>query len=178
MQGYTVFNLEQVDGAKLPKRFDVTLSANERIARAESFFASVGVPVRDGGNRAYYRPDTDAVYMPDFGQFPEASRYYSVLAHETTHWTSHASRCNRELGKRFGDDCYAVEELIAELGSAYTMAALELELTPRADHAAYIDSWLKVLKSDKRAIFTAASQAQRAANWLNERSGYSTEVAA
>jgi antirestriction protein ArdC len=71
-----------------------------------------------------------------------------------------------------------MEELIGELGSAYTMAALELELTPRADHAAYIGSWLKVLKSDKRAIFTAASQAQKAATWLNERSGHSAEVAA
>lgn len=177
-KGHTVFNLEQVDGARLPKRFDVTLSANERIAHAESFFASVGVPVRDGGNRAFYRPDTDAVHMPEFGQFPEAQHYYSVLAHETTHWTSHASRCNRELGKRFGDDVYAMEELIAELGSAYTMAALQLELTPRADHSAYISSWLKVLKSDKRAIFTAASQAQRAANWLTERCGCPTEVAA
>jgi antirestriction protein ArdC len=177
-KGYTVFNLEQVDNAQLPKRFDVTLSANERMARAESFFTSVGVPVRDGGNRAFYRPDTDAVYMPGFGQFPEASQYYSVLAHETTHWTSHGSRCNRELGKRFGDEAYAMEELVAELGSAYTMAALQLELTPRADHAAYINSWVKVLKSDKRAIFTAASQAQRATNWLNERSGCPAEVAA
>ena len=175
-KGYTVFNLEQVDGVKLPKRFDLKLSANERIARAESFFASVGVAVRDGGNRAFYRPDTDAVYMPDFAQFPEASQYYSVLAHETTHWTSHASRCDRELGKRFGDSAYAMEELIAELGSAYTMATLQLELTPRADHAAYIDSWLKVLKGDKRAIFTAASQAQKAADWLNERSGNGAQV--
>jgi antirestriction protein ArdC len=177
-KGYTVFNLEQVEGAKIPKRFDLKLSANERIARAESFFTTVGVPVHDGGNRAFYRPDTDAVYMPDFGQFPDASQYYSVLAHETTHWTSRASRCNRELGKRFGDEKYAIEELIAELGSAYTMAALELELTPRVDHAAYIGSWLKVLKSDKRAVFTAASQAQKAANWLTERSGHSGEVAA
>jgi antirestriction protein ArdC len=143
---------------------------------ALSFFAAVGVQVRDGGNRAFYRPDTDAVYMPAFDQFPEAGQYYSVLAHESTHWTSHASRCNRELGKRFGDSAYAMEELIAELGSAYTMATLQLELTPRADHAAYIDSWLKVLKGDKRAIFTAASQAQKAADWLNERSGHSAAV--
>ena len=94
-----------------------------------------------------------------------------MLAHETTHWTSHASRCDRQLGKPFGDAAYAMEELVAELGSAYCMAALELELTPRADHAAYIESWLRVLKSDKRAIFTAASQAQRAADWLAKRAG-------
>ena len=166
-KGYTVFNLDQVDGVKLPKRLEPKLSHNERIERAESFFATVGVEVRDGGNRAFYRPDVPAaVWMPGFDQFPDAPQYYSVLAHETTHWTSHASRCDRQLGKRFGDSAYAMEELIAELGSAYTMAGLELELTPRADHAAYIESWLKVLKSDKRAIFTAASQAQKAADWL------------
>jgi antirestriction protein ArdC len=169
-KGYTVFNLGQVDGVKLPKRLEPKLSRNERIERAESFYAGVGVEIRDGGNRAFYRPDTDAVYMPDFQQFPDATQYYSVLAHESTHWTSHASRCDRQLGKRFGDAAYAMEELVAELGSAYTMAALELELTPRADHAAYIDSWLRILKADKRAIFTAASQAQKAVDWLAQRS--------
>jgi antirestriction protein ArdC len=178
-KGYTVFNHEQVDGVELPKRFDPKLPANERITRAESFFASVGVPVRDGGNRAFYRPDTDTVHMPGFAQFPEASAYYSVLAHETTHWTSHPSRCDRQLGKRFGDDQYAMEELVAELGSAYAMASLALELTPRQDHAAYIQSWLRVLKSDSRAIFTAASQAQKACDWLTARAGESEqEVAA
>ncbi|HKD07128.1 MAG TPA: zincin-like metallopeptidase domain-containing protein [Bryobacteraceae bacterium] len=170
-KGYTVFNLEQVDGVKLPKRFEPKLSANQRIARAESFFDNIGIPIRDGGNQAFYRPSTDAVHMPDFTQFPDATQYYSVLAHEATHWTSHESRCDRELGKRFGDAAYAIEELIAELGSAYTMAKLELELTPRANHAAYIDSWLKVLKSDKRAIFTAGSKAQQAADYLVKRAG-------
>jgi len=174
-KGYTVFNLDQVDGVKLPKRLKPTLTRNARIERAESFFGAVGVEIRDGGNRAFYRPDVPAaVWMPGFDQFPEASQYYSVLAHETTHWTSYESRCDRQLGKRFGDAAYAMEELVAELGSAYTMAGLELELTPRADHAAYIDSWLKVLKSDKRAIFTAASQAQKAADWLAKRAGQPT----
>jgi hypothetical protein len=83
----------------------------------------------------------------------------------------HPSRCDRQLGKRFGDEAYAMEEPIAELGSAYTMAGLELELTPRRDHAAYIDSWLRVLRSDKQAIFTAALQAQKAADWMVKRSG-------
>jgi len=177
-KGYTVFNAEQVDGLKLPKAFEPKLSHNERIARADSFFAPLA-EVRDGGNRAFYRPDVpQAVYMPGFDQFPDPPQYYSVLAHETTHWTSHASRCNRELGKRFGDSAYAVEELIAELGSAYTMAHLELELTPRQDHAQYIASWLRVLKADTRAIFTAASKAQQAADFIIRQSGQSAEVAA
>jgi antirestriction protein ArdC len=179
-KGYAVFNLEQVENCKLPKRFEPKLSHNERIDRAEAFFTGVGVQVRDGGNRAFYQPATpEAVYMPSFDQFPQTVDYYSTLAHEVTHWTSHASRCDRQLGKRFGSDEYAMEELVAELGSAYTMAGLELELTPRADHAAYIQSWLKVLKADKRAIFTAASQAQKAADWLTQRSGQMVaEVAA
>jgi antirestriction protein ArdC len=179
-KGYTVFNHEQVEGCKLPKRFEPKLSHNERIERAEAFFAGVGAQVRDGGNRAFYRPSTpEAVYMPSFDQFPEAVDFYSTLAHEVTHWTSHESRCDRQLGKRFGSDEYAMEELIAELGSAYTMAGLELELTPRQDHAAYIQSWLRVLRNDKRAIFTAASQAQKAADWLTQRAGQTVqEVAA
>jgi antirestriction protein ArdC len=178
-KGYSVFNLDQVDGCKLPKRFEPKLSQNRRVERAESFFAAVGVQVRDGGNRAFYRPDTpEAVYVPGFNQFPEAPQYYSVLAHETTYWTSHASRCDRQLGKRFDDEAYAMEELIAELGSAYTMAALQLELAPRTDHAAYIQSWLKVLKADKRAIFTAASEAQQAADFLKRRSERTVGVAA
>jgi antirestriction protein ArdC len=179
-KGYTVFNHEQVDGCKLPKRFEPKLSHNERIDRAEAFFAGVGAQVRDGGNRAFYRPSTpEVVYMPSFDQFPEAVDFYSTLAHEVTHWTSHESRCDRQLGKRFGSDEYAMEELIAELGSAYTMAGLELELIPRQDHAAYIQSWLRVLRNDKRAIFTAASQAQKAADWLTQRAGQTVqEVAA
>ena len=165
-KGYTVFNIEQTD-CKLPRRFEPKLSRNERISQPDSFFARAGVQVRDGGNRAYYRPDTpEAVYMPGFDQFPDRVDYYSVLAHETTHWTSHESRCDRQLGKRFGDEAYAVEELIAELGSAFTMARLELELTPRQDHAKYIASWLRVLRADKRAIFIAASKAQQAADYL------------
>jgi antirestriction protein ArdC len=82
------------------------------------------------------------------------------------------------LGKRFGDDAYAIEELVAELGSAYTMARLELELTPREDHARYIQSWLRVLKADKRAIFTAASKAQQAADFMIRMSDRTAEVAA
>lgn len=177
-KGYTVFNAEQVDGLKLPARFEPKLSKCERIERAEGFFRPLA-EVKDGGNRAFYRPDVPAaVWMPGFDQFPEREQYYSVLAHETTHWTGHESRCARDLKGRFGDASYAAEELIAELGAAYTMANLELETTPRADHAQYITSWLKVLKNDKRAIFTAASQAQKAADWMQARVSLAREIAA
>jgi antirestriction protein ArdC len=95
------------------------------------------------------------------------ARYYATLAHEMTHWTRHESRLNRDLGrKRFGDAGYAMEELVAEIGAAFLCADLGITPETRDDHAAYIASWLKVLKDDKRAIFTAASHAQKAADYL------------
>ncbi len=85
-----------------------------------------------------------------------------------THWTRHPKRLERDFGrKRWGDEGYAMEELVAELGSAFLSADLDLTPEVRADHASYIASWLKVLKDDKRAIFTAAAHAQRAADYLN-----------
>lgn len=106
--------------------------------------------------------------MPPFEAFRDAQSYYATLAHESCHWTRHESRLDRDLGrKRFGDEGYAREELVAELGAAFLCADLGLRLEDRDDHAAYIASWLKVLKDDRRAIFTAAAHAQRAADYLH-----------
>ncbi len=106
--------------------------------------------------------------MPCIDFFRDAESYYAVRGHETCHWTRHRSRLDREFGrKRFGDEGYAMEELVAELGSAFLSADLELTPEAREDHAAYIASWIKVLKNDKRAIFTAASHAQRAVDFLH-----------
>jgi antirestriction protein ArdC len=175
-RGYSVFNAAQVDGYT-PKA-DAERSMLERIAQADAFFSAIGADVRHGGNQAFYAPISDHIQMPPFQAFRESAGFYSVLAHEHTHWTASASRCNRELGKRFGDAAYAAEELIAELGAAFTCANLGLSTEPRPDHAQYIQSWLKVLKADSRAIFTAASKAQQAADWLLTRAGRIAEVAA
>ena len=100
------------------------------------------------------------------------------LAHEATHLTGHASRCARDLKGRFGSEAGAAEELIAELGAAFLCADLALASEPRPDHAAYVSSWLKVLKNDKRAIFAAAAQAQKAADWMHQRQPVSVQMAA
>lgn len=143
-----------------------------RIAQAESFFAATGADIRHGGHRAFYAPGPDLVQMPPFEAFCDAESYYATLAHEVTHWTSHKSRLDRSFGrKRFGDEGYAMEELVAELGAAFLSADLALTPEVREDHAAYIGPWLKVLKGDKRAIFTAASHAQRAADFLHDGRG-------
>jgi len=178
IRGYSVFNAAQVEGYT-PKA-EVKTPMLERIEQADAFFENVGAVVRHGGNQAYYAPFSDHIQMPPFQAFVESVSYYSTLAHEHTHWTSNGARCNRQLGKRFGDNAYAAEELIAELGAAFTCAHLGLSTEPRADHAAYIDSWLRVLNADKRAIFTAASKAQQACDWLVQRAerGQVTEVAA
>jgi len=169
LKGYTVFNVEQIEG--LPDHYygrpEPRLDPVQRIAHADSFFAATRAEIRHGGNRAFYCPSTDHIQMPPIEAFRDAESYYATLAHEAVHWTGAASRCDRAFGKRFGDNAYAAEELVAELGAAFVCADLELALEPRADHASYIASWLEVLRSDKRAIFTAAAHAQRAADHLN-----------
>lgn len=173
-RGYAVFNAAQLDGYT-PKPEPET-SAIERIERAEAFFQGIAASVRHGGNRAFYAPMSDHIQMPPFEAFNESTSYYSTLAHEHTHWTAPSDRCDRQLGKRFGDSAYAAEELVAELGAAFVCAHLGLSTEPRADHAEYIQSWLKALKADKRAIFTAASKAQHACDWLVKRSECTSSV--
>jgi antirestriction protein ArdC len=172
LKAYTVFNVNQVEG--LPAPFYATetptLEPAQRIAQADAFFDATGAEVRQGGNSAYYAIHEDFVQTPPFESFLDPEAYYATLAHECTHWTRHPSRLDRDFGrKRWGDEGYAREELVAELGAAFLCADLGLELTPREDHAAYIDSWLKVLACDKRFIFTAAAYAQRAAEYLHQQ---------
>ena len=119
--------------------------------------------------------------MPPFESFRDAESHAATLAHELTHWTKHGKRLAREFGrKRWGDEGYAAEELVAELGAAFLCADLAITPEPRADHASYIASWLDVLKNDKRAIFTAAAHAQRAADYLHglQQSAEATGAAA
>ncbi|MGQ4878888.1 ArdC family protein [Billgrantia sp. LNSP4103-1] len=180
MKGYTVFNVEQIEG--LPDHYYRTagpvLDPVQRIARADAFFAATGADIRHGGNQAYYAIGADCIQMPPFETFRDAESYYATLAHETTHWTRHPERLNREFGrKRWGDAGYAQEELVAELGSAFLAADLGIELEPRADHSAYIASWLEVLRNDKRAIFRAAAHAQRAADYLHGMQGENDKAA-
>ena len=172
MKGYTVFNVEQIEG--LPEIFYAKAAPTRdpiaRIDHAEKFFASLGMTIKHGGNRAYYAQELDYVQMPPFEAFRDAESYYGTLAHECTHATKHPQRLDRDFGRKsYGDEGYSREELVAELGSAFLCADLELHQEPREDNAAYIATWLEVLKNDNRAIFTAAAHAQRAADYLNQK---------
>lgn len=180
MKGYTVFNVEQIEG--LPSHYYAVpqprFSHIERIAHAEAFFANTGVVIHYGGNRAYYAIEADRIQMPPIEAFEDAESFYSTLAHETAHWTKHPTRLQRDFGRKaWGDEGYAREELVAELASAFLSADLELTPEVREDHASYIASWLDVLKNDKRAIFQAAAYAQRAVDFLHDLQSPRTEAA-
>lgn len=181
MKGYTVFNVDQID--KLPDhyyarpepRFD---TVPERIGHADAFFTATGADIRHRGGRAFYAQGGDYIQMPPIEAFRDAESYYATLAHEAAHWTKHPSRLDRDLGRKaWGDEGYAREELVAELASAFLCAELEITPEVRDDHASYIDNWLTVLKSDKRAIFSAAAHAQRAADYLFGKQPKPTETA-
>jgi antirestriction protein ArdC len=170
-KGYSVFNLAQVEGYTPEPR--ATLSESERLADAEESFRLIGATVKHGGSVAAYDRIADVILMPEFQQFREAAGYYSVLAHEVTHWTGAEHRLKRDLSHRFGSDGYAMEELVAELGAAFLCSMFGISNVPREEHAGYLSNWLAVLHRDKRALFTAASHAQQAADWIAERRGQS-----
>lgn len=160
---FTVFNVAQTDGYTPPEqqRFDT-----EPIEAAEAFIAATGANIDVGYNTAKYRPLVDRIQVPAISQYRDPAAHYGTVLHELAHWTSHKSRLNRQLGERFGDDAYAAEELIAELGAAFACGRLGISNQPRPDHADYLHSWLRILKADSRALITAASQAQAAVDHL------------
>jgi antirestriction protein ArdC len=166
-----VFNSEQVDGWQppVPTAVKSQVVINKEIA---AFIQAIGADVRHGSNMAVYRRAEDFIEMPSPEMFTGTSTsspteaYHAVLLHELTHYTGAPQRLNREFGKRFGDKAYAFEELIAELGAAFLCSAFRITNEPRLDHAAYVASWLDILNRDTKAVFTAASKAQEAVQYL------------
>jgi antirestriction protein ArdC len=175
---YAVFAAEQVDGADeviaLRAQRLAERDTPERISAAETYFAAVGATVVEGGNQAFYKPATDTIHVPTLAQFDHAARYYGTLAHEHVHWTGRSDRLDRDLTGRFGTDGYAAEELVAELGAAMWCAQADLSAITRRDHAAYLAGWLRVLRTDARALVTVTSRAQAAVDYLHAQAGHVT----
>ena len=169
LKAYRVFNADQIEG--LPAEYEAKPAdparnlGTEADAQLEAFFAGTGADIRHSDEpRAYYVPAEDYIHMPPVETFHSAGGYYATLAHEATHWTGHKSRLDR-FG-RFNDrKAVAFEEMVAEIGNC--MVCASLGLTPDFDQsAAYLKSWLRALADDKRLIFKAASEAQKAADWI------------
>lgn len=163
-RGYSVFNADQVEGFEFPET--PVLAESERNEQADAFLAALGIDIAIGGHEAFYRPSTDSVHLPDFERFRDAASFYAVAIHECGHATGAKHRLDRDLKGRFGTQTYAAEEICVELASGFVLADLGIAHHPRDDHAAYISSWLELLKDDPRAIFTAASKAQQIADWM------------
>ena len=172
LKTYTVFNVGQVDG--LPENLQETVSPppeeeSGRIEQLETFYRALPATVHHAGNRAYYNIGTDRIVLPPFTAFTTPEAYYAVRGHETIHWTGHKTRLEREgLGKRYGTKSYAFEELIAELGASFLCAAQGIYHATRDDHASYLGEWLSLLKDDKKVIFRAAAEAQRAVSYVQD----------
>jgi antirestriction protein ArdC len=167
LRTYTVFNADQVDG--LPARFHpapiAIVAGKQRDEAAEAALRSCGAEIReDRDGRAYYAPGDDFVHMPAFELFDTAGTYLATMSHELCHWSGHKTRLDRQQLNRFGSKDYAFEELVAEIGAAFVGARLGIVGEHIDNHAAYLASWLKALRDDKRAIFKAASLAQAAAD--------------
>src|SRR6202047_1222139 len=167
---YRVFNIEQTEG--IADKLGLG-NATPRVASIEQCDAIVkgmpNAPCTEQSDRAWYRPSTDTVGMPARGLFNSPGEYYSTLFHELTHSTGHASRVGREGIEQlntFGSDSYSKEELVAEMGAAMLCGLAGIEHKTLSNSAAYLKSWIDVLKSDSRMVISAASQAQKAADYI------------
>jgi len=176
LKAFTVFNVAQCEGLSVNAEPRKPVSENVRDDDAEGFIRATGAVINHGEGRAYFKPSTDTIMIPDFETFTSASAYYATVFHELGHWTGAPSRLDRQFGKRFGDDAYAAEELVAELTSAFCCAELGIQNTAGAD-AAYIAHWLKFLTDHSTAILTAASKASKALEYLRGKA-IAEEVAA
>jgi len=165
LKTYTVFNVAQCEGLPQevgqgapPADLDLILPEVDELIRAS------GVDFRIGGERAFYSPGPDYVQVPPPQAYYVPLNWHRTVLHEMTHASGHRFRLDRDLSGSFGSKKYAFEELVAELGAAFTCSTLGIEPTVR--HADYIGSWLTVLREDSRAIFRAASAASKAADYL------------
>jgi len=164
LKAYYVFNASQVDGVTIqaPTVPDKPFNA---IEAAELRIKLTGAVITHGGDSAFYAPSVDKINVPHKSSFLTESNYYATVFHELTHWTGAEIRCNRNLKGRYGNPLYAFEELVAEMGAAFLCQ--DYRIAGELRHAGYIESWLKVLKEDSRAIFKAAALAQKAVDHIN-----------
>ena len=167
---YTVFNADQIDG--LPEQYQPQpvqefVNTDYRIHTADEVVDATDAQIKHGEPRAYYVPASDYINMPNFKEFRSALDYYSTMFHELVHWTGHKMRLDRNFSRNKTD--YAIEELVAEMGSAFLMSHLGLEATAREDHASYLSHWLKALDNDSKFIFSAAAAASRAVTHITEK---------
>lgn len=174
LKTYRVFNVEQIEGldaSYYPEPESDPAAGPEPIPECQAFFEAIDIEVRFGGDQACYIPSLDRVHMPDLARFESAGQFYATWCHELAHATKAPRRLDRSFGaSHFGNEAYAKEELVADLSAVLLGQRMGFCAGHIDNHAAYIESWLKVLRGDKRFLFTAAAHAQRAVDWLDDAS--------
>jgi antirestriction protein ArdC len=170
LRQYTVFNAAQLDGVPVPE-IPVTTDRFTPIAQCEQLVSAMPrrPAILHGHQRAFYTPTTDTLHMPIPACFQSPEAYFATLWHELTHATGHSARLNRRTLTDlclFGDPTYAKEELVAEMGAAYLCGVCGIANTTIANSAAYLQSWMAVLRHDATLLVQAAAQAQRAADYI------------
>ncbi len=168
LKSYTVFNVAQVDGLPL-RAIPEPRPEVERLADVDAFLHDVGATIRHGGDASYYAPGLDVIVLPERDAFADAASYYGTALHEHAHWTGAKARLDRTFGKRFGDNAYAFEELVAKLSAAFLCAALAIP--GKLQHPEYIGHWAAILGGDAQAIWTAGARATDAVAFLNRAAG-------
>ncbi len=174
---YTVFNAAQVEGyehreSPSPNHTDLV----ERLEQVDQYCTHTKATIRHGNSSmAYYNHNGDYIHMPDTMEFiptkdtTATEGYYATLLHELVHWTGAKHRLDRFKENNHPEKiAYAKEELVAELGSAFLCAQLNISQTTRQDHARYIKSWLQAFKNDNKYVFRASAEASRAVEYLNQ----------
>jgi antirestriction protein ArdC len=156
LRAYTVFNAAQIDGIPPYVAPDVIEASWRRPEAADVILRNSGIPVRIGGDEAFYSPTLDFIQLPPEGAFESPQSWAATALHEAAHATGHPSRLNRDLTGRYGSARYAMEEVSAETG-------LPCDIP---NHASYVGYWIDVLRRDKREVFRAAADAQKIADYL------------
>jgi len=169
MNHFFLFNADQVEGVEFPKS-DEPIAPADRSRAVDDLINGTGAIIHETGSRAFYSPSKDHIHIPPLSAFTNPELFYSTLLHELSHWSGHPTRLDRKEGMkgRFGSSAYAMEELVAELASAFLSIQLKVSHEPRKDHAQYLNSWIKVLDQDPKAFSSAASKAQGVADYLIE----------
>lgn len=176
LKAYWVFNASQIEGIDIVPAETVEKPFSA-IELAETRIVKTGAALSHGGDAAFYAPSVDRIQLPNKGTFNSEANYYATAFHELVHWTGAKHRLDRNLEKgRFGNPAYAFEELVAEMGAAFLCQDYGIQGELR--HAGYIQSWLKALRDDSKAVFKAAALAQKAADYLNQLDATSEAIAA
>jgi antirestriction protein ArdC len=164
LRSFTVFHASQIDGIPAFVAPTVEEAPWRRPEAVDIILRNSKAVIRIGGDRAFYSPSTDHISLPPESAFKSPQDWASVALHEMSHWAASPDRLNRDLSGRFGSEAYAREELVAVLSSLIIGTELNLP-TDIPNHASYIQSWIKILKNDRREIFRAAAAAQKCADY-------------